>query len=85
MGKAVYRRLRVINHNAYEEESMAVVRPGQDGRGPLMMNREYAEADRRILVGFIEPHFMAGFSGATRPSSPAWPTWPRSCTTTALR
>ena len=40
----VCRRLRVINHNAYDEESMAVVRAGQDGRGPLMMNRAYAEA-----------------------------------------
>lgn len=63
VGAEICRRLRVINHNAYAEDTMAVVRPGQDGRGPLMMNREYADADRRILVGFIEPHFMAGFSG----------------------
>jgi len=27
------------------------------------LNREYVEADRRIVLGFIEPHFMAGFSG----------------------
>jgi nickel-dependent lactate racemase len=60
----------VINHNAYDEESMAVVRPGQGGRGPLMMNRAYAEADRRILVGFIEPHFMAGFSGGYKAAFP---------------
>ncbi|MEX2606793.1 MAG: lactate racemase domain-containing protein [Kiritimatiellia bacterium] len=26
-------------------------------------NREYAQADRRIIMGFIEPHFMAGYSG----------------------
>ena len=70
VGAEVCRRLRVINHNAYEEESMAVVRAGQDGRGPLMMNRAYAEADRRILVGFIEPHFMAGFSGGYKAAFP---------------
>ena len=69
-GAEVCRRLRVINHSAYDEETMAVVRPGQDGRGPLMMNREYAEADRRILVGFIEPHFMAGFSGGYKAAFP---------------
>ena len=63
VGAEVCRRLRVINHNAYDEQTMAVVRPGQEERGPLMMNRAYVEADRRILVGFIEPHFMAGFSG----------------------
>jgi nickel-dependent lactate racemase len=27
------------------------------------MNRDYIAADRRIVLGFIEPHFMAGFSG----------------------
>jgi lactate racemase len=27
------------------------------------MNRHYVEADKRIIMGFIEPHFMAGFSG----------------------
>ena len=70
VGAEVCRRLRVINHNAYDEESMAVVRAGQDGRGPLMMNRAYAEADRRILVGFIEPHFMAGFSGGYKAAFP---------------
>ena len=63
VGPEVYRRQCVINHNAYDEDTLAVARPGRDGRGPLMMNREYVEADRRILVGFIEPHFMAGFSG----------------------
>ena len=70
VGAEVCRRLRVINHNAYDEESMTAVRPGRDGRGPLMMNREYAEADRRILVGFIEPHFMAGFSGGYQAAFP---------------
>jgi nickel-dependent lactate racemase len=30
---------------------------------PLFMNTEYVSADKRILLGFIEPHFMAGFSG----------------------
>jgi len=29
----------------------------------LLMNKEYVQADKRILLGFIEPHFMAGFSG----------------------
>jgi len=27
------------------------------------LNKAYAEADRRIIMGFIEPHFMAGYSG----------------------
>ena len=63
VGADVLQRMRVLNHNAYDEQTMNVVRPAQNGHGPLMMNRAYVEADRRILVGFIEPHFMAGFSG----------------------
>jgi nickel-dependent lactate racemase len=35
------------------------------------MNREYVEADRRIVLGFIEPHFMAGFSGGYKGVFPA--------------
>lgn len=73
VGMEVCRRVRVINHNAYDEATMAVVRParkvqvdaphGAERKPPLLLNRHYVDADRRILVGFIEPHFMAGFSG----------------------
>jgi nickel-dependent lactate racemase len=35
------------------------------------MNREYVEADRRVVLGFIEPHFMAGFSGGYKGIFPA--------------
>jgi nickel-dependent lactate racemase len=35
------------------------------------MNREYVQADRRIVLGFIEPHFMAGFSGGYKGIFPA--------------
>jgi nickel-dependent lactate racemase len=32
----------------------------------VFLNRDYLEADRRIVLGFIEPHFMAGFSGGCK-------------------
>ena len=32
----------------------------------MLLNRDYVEADRRIVLGFIEPHFMAGFSGGAK-------------------
>ena len=35
------------------------------------MNRAYVEADKRIVLGFIEPHFMAGFSGGYKGIFPA--------------
>jgi nickel-dependent lactate racemase len=35
------------------------------------MNKECVEADKRIVLGFIEPHFMAGFSGGYKGVFPA--------------
>ena len=63
VGPEVVARYRVINHSAYDKATMAEARPAQDGVPALWMNREYVAADRRILIGFIEPHFMAGYSG----------------------
>lgn len=63
VGAETAARYRVVNHNAYDKSTMAQVRPAGEGNPALWMNREYVEADRRILIGFIEPHFMAGYSG----------------------
>ena len=37
---------------------------------PATVNRRVVEADLRIVTGFIEPHFFAGFSGGPRASFP---------------
>jgi lactate racemase len=40
--------------------------------GPsVYLARDYVEADRRIVLGLIEPHFMAGFSGGYKGIFPA--------------
>ena len=62
VGAEILRRHRVVNHSAYEPDGMALAGTTPDGH-PVFLNREWVEADRRIVVGFIEPHFMAGFSG----------------------
>jgi nickel-dependent lactate racemase len=33
---------------------------------PALLNRHVVEADVRIVTGFIEPHFFAGFSGGVK-------------------
>jgi len=56
---------RVLNH---EPENPAVhVQLGtmHDGT-PALINRHVVEADVRIITGFIEPHFFAGFSGGIK-------------------
>lgn len=70
VGRDVLARYTVVNHNALEPATMVPAGTGLDG-GTVFMNREYVEADRRILLGFIEPHFMAGFSGGYKGAFPA--------------
>jgi len=69
LGAEIVARYRIVNHNAHDFKTMLPVGRREDG-GTLYMNREYMAADRRILMGFIEPHFMAGFSGGYKAVMP---------------
>jgi lactate racemase len=62
LGRKILEKYRVVNHNAHDPATLEPAGRGADGR-TVLMNREYVRADRRIVLGFIEPHFMAGFSG----------------------
>lgn len=62
VGQEIVARYRIVNHNAHDPSTLAPAGTGTDGR-TVFFNREYIEADKRIVLGFIEPHFMAGFSG----------------------
>ncbi|MDP6778398.1 MAG: nickel-dependent lactate racemase [Candidatus Latescibacteria bacterium] len=64
-GEDLANRIAICNHDAYDQPGN--VRVGQGaGDGDIWMDRAYVEADRRIVVGFIEPHFFAGFSGGAK-------------------
>ena len=63
IGPEITNNYRVINHNAHELATMEETGLINELGTPLRMNTEYVQADKRILLGFIEPHFMAGFSG----------------------
>ncbi len=65
LGDEIVNRYRIVQHDAWDEESLAEVAHNQAGR-PVRVNREYVEASVRILTGFIEPHFFAGFSGGPK-------------------
>jgi nickel-dependent lactate racemase len=70
VGSEVASNFRVVNHNAHDPDTLAFAGRSPEGRD-VYMNREYVEADRRIVLGFIEPHFMAGFSGGYKGVFPA--------------
>jgi nickel-dependent lactate racemase len=54
-----------LNHEG--ENPAALVQVGVTAQGvPAMLNKHLIEADVRIITGFIEPHFFAGFSGGPK-------------------
>lgn len=62
LGDQIVSDVRVVNHSAFDQTNLEDV--GVAPRGyPVKFHKSYVEADRRILLGFIEPHFVAGFSG----------------------
>ena len=56
---------RCLNHEPENDEALTQVGVTRDGT-PALLNRHFVEADVRIVTGFIEPHFFAGFSGGPK-------------------
>ncbi len=61
----VARNFRVWNHNCEAREDLIPLGTTRDGT-PALLNRHFVNADVRIVTGFIEPHFFAGFSGGPK-------------------
>jgi nickel-dependent lactate racemase len=70
VGGEAYEKVRVVNHDSHDSNTHALA-GASDGGPPVYLARDYVEADRRIVLGFIEPHFMAGFSGGYKGVFPA--------------
>jgi nickel-dependent lactate racemase len=70
VGQAVLKGYPLVNHDSHDPATMVEVGRSADGE-VVLMNHQYVEADRRIVLGFIEPHFMAGFSGGYKGIFPA--------------
>jgi nickel-dependent lactate racemase len=65
LGEGVVDKVRVINHHCQAPDEL--VKVGRSAFGcDAYLNKEYVEADFRIVTGFIEPHFFAGFSGGCK-------------------
>jgi nickel-dependent lactate racemase len=60
---------RLIQNDAFDPDTQ--VRLGVTSRGhEVWLNREVAACDVKVLTGFIEPHFFAGFSGGGKALMP---------------
>lgn len=69
-GADVASKYKIVNHNSLDPETLQQAGTGEDGQ-PIFYNKDYCAADKRIVMGFIEPHFMAGFSGGYKGIFPA--------------
>ncbi len=56
---------RVVNHEPENPAALVQFGTTRDGT-PALLNRHLVEADVRVVTGFIEPHFFAGFSGGPK-------------------
>jgi lactate racemase len=58
-------RYRVLSHDSENDDLLTPL--GETSRGtPVWSNRAYVESDVKIVVGNIEPHQFAGFSGGVK-------------------
>jgi nickel-dependent lactate racemase len=70
LGDRIVEGFRCLQHDFNDDSNLVSLGKTSFGH-PLRVNRHYLEADVRILTGFIEPHFFAGFSGGPKAVLPS--------------
>ena len=70
LGDSIPARYRVVDHRSDDPDALVELpEPTASGRRALI-NKLYMAAGLRIATGFIEPHFMAGYSGGRKAICP---------------
>ena len=69
LGDEIVKRFRIIQNDAQDRHSHTLVGTTKSGND-IWIHTEYIRCDVRILTGFIEPHFFAGFSGGGKACMP---------------
>lgn len=65
VGESSWGKVRIENHDPYGEKNLISL--GATSRNtPFEVNRTVADSDLRIVVGKVEPHEFAGFSGGRK-------------------
>jgi nickel-dependent lactate racemase len=62
-------RYQIIQNDARDRDSHTLVGATSSGND-IWIHSQYVKCDVRILTGFIEPHFFAGFSGGGKACMP---------------
>lgn len=56
---------RIIIHDGRKADDLTEAGRDDDG-SPVLLNRAAAEADRIVVIGSVEPHFFAGYTGGRK-------------------
>lgn len=65
VGEYIVDHYRIENHYGQRREDHVYLGESPNGV-PIWIDRHYVDAQLKITVGLIEPHFMAGFSGGRK-------------------
>jgi len=65
LGPGIAARYPIVQHDPWDEENLISLGDSSFGHS-LKVSRVYMDADVKVLTGFIEPHFFAGFSGGPK-------------------
>jgi nickel-dependent lactate racemase len=65
LGEDVVSGYEIVQNDAFDVFTQ--MSAGTTSRGTeVLLNKRFFECDKKILTGFIEPHFFAGFSGGPK-------------------
>jgi nickel-dependent lactate racemase len=64
LGPDIPQRYAIVQHDARDRSTLVEV--GRSKGVPAEFCRAYVETDVRIVVGFVEPHLFAGYSGGPK-------------------
>jgi len=69
LGDEIVHKYRIIQNDCHDRDSHTLVGTTKDAND-IWIHKDYVKCDVRILTGFIEPHFYAGFSGGGKAVMP---------------
>ena len=65
VGREIAGNYRIVNHVSKNREEQVYLGVSPNGV-EVRLDRTYCEADLKLTIGLIEPHFMAGYSGGRK-------------------
>lgn len=69
LGDWIVENFRIVQNDAFDPSTQTYLGETTFGH-EIWLNRELLECDFKILTGYIEPHFFAGFSGGAKAIMP---------------